>query len=174
MQRVSHYLFPLFLSQLKPDHILDMLRMGEHIHRLDRLHVILLMKQSQVTRLSGRIAAHIDYPLGSGIKYHLHHILMHTRTRRVHYHHIRTSMLGNEFGSEHILHVSGIELGVLQFIDTGVYLGVLYCLRHILNPHHMAASTSKEKSYRTGPRIEVIHQLVTLKLCNSLATLYRR
>lgn len=51
-------------------HVLDMVRMGEHVHGLHGLDAIIGVEQRQVARLRGRVAAHIDDPLGCGTQDH--------------------------------------------------------------------------------------------------------
>ncbi len=97
------------------------------------------MKQGEVAGLCGRIAAHIYYAGRRGFEYHLDYIFMHAGSRGVDYHHVGTAVTLYKLGREHIFHISGIKLGIIQTVDTGIDLGVLDSLGHILHTHHMAA-----------------------------------
>ena len=87
---------------------------------------------------------------------------MHTGPGRVGYDYVRPPVGGYKPGSQHILHVSGYESGVVQAIDTGVDTGVFDGLRHIFDTHHVSCATGHKTCYGTGARVEVVHQGLTV------------
>ena len=52
----------VLIASLEPHHILHVLRVREHIHRLDFLHSVCDIQQIQIARLRGRIATNIHNP----------------------------------------------------------------------------------------------------------------
>ena len=91
-------------------------RMGKHIHGLNGNHLIVSIKVGKVAGLSGRIATHVYYTLGLGPQYGLYHIGMHAGSWWVGDDHIWAPMLGYKVVGEYVLHVAGVEKGVLDAV----------------------------------------------------------
>ena len=138
-----------------------MVGVWEHVHWLDCLDAVFLVEQSYVACLSGGIAAHVDNALGLGVKDNLHHILMHAGARRINDHHIGDAVLSHKLSREHIFHVAGKELGVVDAVDAGVELGILNSLGDILNAYHLTRLPRHEIGYRASAGVEVIDELVS-------------
>ena len=96
----------------KKRHNLDMLGVREHIDRLNGNDLVSLIKNGYVAGLCGRIAADVNNALGSGFEYNINHIRMHTGAGRIGYYDIGPAVLCDELLIEHILHVTGKELGI--------------------------------------------------------------
>ena len=48
-------------------------------------------------------------------------------------------MLIDKFLSQHIFHISGIEQGILNLINLGIYLCVFDSFRYILDTNHLTS-----------------------------------
>ena len=135
--------------------------MGEHIYWLNRHYTILGIKILKVACLGGWVATHIHDALGSSPQNGLHHIGVHTSTWWIGDDDIGSSVLSDEVVSQDILHVSGIEEGVLDAVELRVDLGILDGLRHILDTDHLSCLLCHEVGNGACSRIEVIHQLLS-------------
>ena len=133
-----------------------MVGVGEHVDWLNGLDTVFLVEQRDVASLCGRVATHIDYAPWLGVKDNTHHILVHAGTWRVNYHHIGDAMLCHKFACEHVFHVAGIELGVLDAVNARVKFSVLNGLGDIFNTNYLARLASHKVGNRAGAGVEVI------------------
>ena len=86
----------VLISQCKFNYILDMGRVGEHVHRLYGFDLIFRVEQCKVACLSGRVTAYVDDAMWTGIQNHFHHILVHACSWGIDYHDIGMSVLLDE------------------------------------------------------------------------------
>lgn len=149
------------VSALKQHHILHVLGVWEHIHWLYCHHAIVLVKQLQIACLGGRIATHIDHLARCGKEDDIYHIGMHAGTWRVGDNHIGTTMTLDELAVENVLHVAGIEDGVVYAIELGVDLGILDGLGYIFDAYHQACLTGYKVGNGAGAGVEVIYEFVS-------------
>ena len=141
-----------------------MLRVWEHIHRLDLGYTVGAVKHGEVARLGGGIATDIHDTLRLGAEDSGDHILVHTGTRRVGDDNIRAAVLMQESVVEHIFHVAGKEQSVRYAVDLGVDLGILDCLGHILDTDDLPRLPRNEIGYRAGAGVEVVDEWTPLRL----------
>ena len=69
---------------------------GEHVDGLHADNAVVGIHELQVAGLCGRIAADVDYALGSGFEYNINHIRMHTGAGRIGYYDIGPAVLCDE------------------------------------------------------------------------------
>src|SRR5690554_8194546 len=69
------------LASLQQDHVFNVMGMRKHIHRLHTGNEVEHIQQLQITRLGGRVTAHIYDLIGGRIKDGLQYIGMHSGTR---------------------------------------------------------------------------------------------
>ena len=93
-----------------------MLRVREHIHRLDAFHFVSHVKQLQVSCLCCRIAADIDDALRVGKEDGVDDVLMHSGTWRVGNDGVGFAVLLDEVAVEDVFHITSKELGVLDAV----------------------------------------------------------
>ena len=124
-----------------------MLGVGEHVHGLYTNHAVLSIKELQITCLGSRIATYIDNAVGIGKQNRIYHILVHTGTWRVCDDDIWAAMLLYEFTVQDILHISGIEQGVVYTVQFRVHLGILYRFGHILYANYLTRLLGYEVGY---------------------------
>ena len=130
--------------------------MREHIHRLNGHDFISGIEQSNVAGLSGRIAADIHKCGRLSTEYCVHHVLMHTGTRRINDHNVRTSMLSDESVSKHVLHVSCIEKSIVYPVDAGIKLRIFYGFRNIFYAHDLIRISRHKVGYCACTCVKVI------------------
>ena len=111
----------------------------KHIHRLHGIHAIVGIQVLQVTSLSSRVTTHIDDTLRGSSENSFHDIRMHPCTGRVGDDDIRAPVFCNKIVRQYILHVTGIEQGVLDVVLLGVNLGILDGFRHIFDTDDLAS-----------------------------------
>jgi hypothetical protein len=97
------------LTQIEAHNVFHVMRVGEHVDRLNGCDLVFGVEQSQIAGLCGRIAADIDDASWFGPQYDVDHIGVHSGAGRIHYHHVGTPVLGDEGVGEHIFHVAGEE-----------------------------------------------------------------
>ena len=131
--------------------------MGEHIDGLNSQYFVLRIEVLQVACLGGWIATDIHDALGSCTEDGLYHIGVHTCTRRIGDDDIGTSVLGNELIGEDVLHVAGIEEGIVDVVDLGIDLGILDGLGDILDTNDLTGLTSHEVGNGTCTGVEVVN-----------------
>ena len=66
------------------------------------------------------------------VEYDIHHVRVHSRTRRIGNDDIRTAMGGDKVIRKNVFHVAGIEVSVRYSVNLRIYFRVLYRLRNIL------------------------------------------
>lgn len=136
-------------------------RMGEHIDRLHALYAVMAVEQGEIARLSGRIAADIDETRGSGPLDDLDDIGMHSRTRRIDNHDLRTAMGADKLIGKHIFHVAGKEQRLVgQPVDGGVNLSVADSFGHIFDSDDLSGRSGEETGDRSCSGVKVIDKLV--------------
>ena len=94
----------------------------------------------------------------------LYHIGMHTCARRVGDDNIWATMLSNEVIGEDVLHVAGIEKGVVDVVYLAIHLCILDSLWHIFDADNLASLASHEVGNGAGAGIEVVDKLVACEL----------
>ena len=114
-----------------------MMRMREHIYRLHSNHLVIHIKQLQVTCLGSRITAHINNALGSRKQDCINHIRMHSGTWRVGYYNIGTTMLIDEIAGKNILHITGKESKVVKTIEFRIYTRINNGILNILDADNL-------------------------------------
>ena len=147
------------LTPFKKRHNLDMLGVREHIDRLNGNNLVSLIKNGYVAGLCGGIAADVDYALRSGLEYHINHIRMHSGAGRIGYYDIGPAVPCYKLLIEHILHVTGKELGIDDIVERRIDLGVLNCLGNIFYTHHLFGLGRYELRDCSGSGVEVIDHL---------------
>ncbi len=111
-----------------------MLCVWEHIYGLYFGYAVVCVQQVQVACLRGGVAAHIDDAFGVGTYDDINDILVHTGTWRVGNDDIRVSVFADEVCGQDILHIAGIELGLMaQTIQLGIHFGILDCLGNVFD-----------------------------------------
>ena len=138
--------------------IFDMVSVREHVDRLHIGHAIFRIEQSKVACLSSRVAADIDEHIGLSIEDDIDHIFVHTGAWGVDNHHIRTAVASHKFVGEDILHVSGIEEGVVQAVDLRVEASVVDGFRHIFDADDLSSIAGHEVGDSAGAGVEVVDQ----------------
>ena len=138
-----------------------MMRMWEHIDRLDFPHGVCLVQQIQVTGLRGWITTYINDTFGTREQDCLDYVIMHTGTWRVGDDYIRSSMFVDEILSKQIFHVAGKKFRIRNAVERRVHLSVLDSFRNIFNADHLFGLTGNEIGDSPRPGIKVIDQLGT-------------
>ena len=90
--------------------------MREHIDGLHLGDLVACVEQLQVACLGGRVAADIYYALGGGVEYYVYNVGVHAGAWGVGDDDVRTTVLGDEVVGEDVLHVTGIEQGVVDVV----------------------------------------------------------
>ena len=135
-----------------------MWRVGEHIHGLYSGHTVVNVEVVQIASLCGGIARHIDNALWCSAKNGLHHIRVHTSTRRVGDDDVRATVFGDEVVGENIFHIACKEQRVVDMIDLRVYLSVFDSLWHVLNANDLTGLLCYEIGNRACAGIKVVNQ----------------
>ena len=117
--------------------VLDMRSMGEHVDRLHLDDVIVLRKDRKVARLGRRVAADIHHAVGRRLHEHLRNVGMDAGPRRVEHHDVGMAVHCDELRAEHVLHVAGEELRVLDAVDPCVDLCVFDGLGNVFDAHDL-------------------------------------
>src|SRR5690554_4125878 len=91
------------LASLQQDHVFNVVGMRKHIHRLHTGNAVAYIQQLQITRLGGRVTAHIYDLIGSRIQDGLYHIGMHSGTRRIGNDDIAATVLLKQLGSKQVV-----------------------------------------------------------------------
>lgn len=138
------------------DDILDMWGMGKHIDGLDLSDIVVGIEESQVAGLRGGIAADIDDSTRCGIEDDANDIGVHACTRWIGDDDVGTAVAADKLVGEDILHVTGIENGVVDAVDARVDLGVLDSLGHILDAYYLPRMTGHKVGNGARTGIEVI------------------
>ena len=135
-----------------------MVGVREHVDGLYVCNAIFSVQERQVARLRRRVTAHIDQDFGRGIQDHFYHIFMHAGSWRVDDHHIRSAMSLHKFVGQNILHVAGIEEGIVDAIHCRVDACISYRLFHIFDADDLACVSRHKVGYRACAGIEVVDQ----------------
>ncbi len=135
-----------------------MVGVGKHVDRLHGRNTVFRIEELQVTRLRSRVAADIHDAVRCGIENHIDYIFVHTCARGVDYHYIGAAVGGDELVGKYIFHVAGIELGVVQAVDTGVEFGILYGFGDVFDADDMASVRGDEIGFGAGAGIEVVDE----------------
>ena len=115
----------LSLSPHEFDHVLHVVRVGEHVDGLYRFDAVGAVHERQVARLRGGIAAHVDDPLGGGAQDDVDHGLVDPRARRIEDDDVGAAVGGHERVVEHRLHVAGVEARVADAVERRIDLRVV-------------------------------------------------
>ena len=134
--------------------------MREHIYRLNGSHLVVVVHQLQVASLGSWVAAYIYDAVRCCVQNHVHYIRVHTGTWRVGDDDVWTTVLGDEFVGQNILHVACIEEGVINVVYLGIHLGILDSLWYVLDTNYLLCLVSHEVGDGSGTGVEVINQLV--------------
>ena len=134
--------------------------MREHIYRLNGSHLVVVIHQLQVASLGSWVAAYIYDAVRSRIQDYVHYIRMHSGTWRVGDDDVWTTVLGDEFVGQNILHIACIEEGVLNVVYLRIHLCILYGLWYVLDTDYLLCLVSHEVGDGSGTGVEVINQLV--------------
>ena len=70
-------------------------------------------------------------------------------------------MFGNEFIRQDILHITGIEEGVMDVVDFGIHLSILNSLGYIFDTYDLACLLGHEVGNGTCASIQVVNQFFT-------------
>ena len=81
---------------------------------------------------------------------------MHTGAWRVCDDDVWSAVFLYEVLGEDVLHVACIEQSVVDAVDLGVDLRVLYRLWYVFYAYHLACSVRHEIGYRASTRVEVV------------------
>ena len=130
--------------------------MREHIDGLYGYHPVVGIHIMQVACLGGRVTRHIDDTLRGGAQDGLHHVGMHASTWWVGDDHIWATVLFDERIGEDILHVTGIEQGVVDAVDLTVDLRIFDGLGHIFDTDHLTGFAGYEVGDGAGAGVEVV------------------
>ena len=117
----------------------------------------------QIASLSGRVATYVNYALWCCSKNGFYHIGVHTGTWWVGNDYIRTSVLGNEFFCQNILHIACIEQGVANLVYFRVDLGILDSFGYILDTNHLACLLGYKVGNGSCTCVKVVNQFVASK-----------
>ena len=131
---------------------LNMRRLRELVDRLNlALDMVAFFHQAlNVAHKRGRVAADVDDALRLGTQYGIHNILMHSGTWRVGNNNVRLTVAGYELIVEYVLHVAGIEQGVVDAVNLRIYFRILDSLRHILYADNLSGFLCHEVGYCAG------------------------
>ena len=157
--RTKRAIRPLFNDLLPADElddILDMWGMWEHIDGLDLSDTVVGIEESQVAGLRGGITADVDDSARCGIEDDTNDIWVHAGTRWVGNDDVGTAVAADKLVGKDILHVTGIENGVVDAVDARVDLGILDGLGHILDAYDIPRMTGHEVGNGARTGIEVI------------------
>ena len=86
----------------------------------------------------------------------LYHIGMHAGTGWVGDDDVGTSMLSYELVAQHILHIAGIEKGVVDAVDLGVDLSILNGFRDVLDADDLTGLTGHEVGNGASAGVKVV------------------
>ena len=140
-----------------------MMRMREHIYRLHGSNLILGIEQLEIAGLCSRVTAYVHNAARLCKEQHIDYIVMHSGTWRVGNDDIRTAMLVDEILRKDVLHIAGLEQGILDTVDLRIDLCILNSLGHILDTHYLAGTAGYEVGNGTCSGIKVVHQFVSCK-----------
>ena len=136
--------FPAKSCFFQANNIFYMVRVWEHIDGFYGFYLVICRKQLQIPGLRGRVAAHINYALRIGKKNGFYHIGMHPCPWGIRNDDIWSSMLGDKFFREHILHVTGKERGILNSVEFRIDSSILYGIFNIFNANNLFAHPCNE------------------------------
>ena len=114
-----------------------MVRLREHIHWLHGQNIIFFGKNSQITRLRGRVATYIYNPGRGSLHQNLCNIGVNTGPGRVKHNYRWRTIFFYERGISHIFHISCKEGRIGYHIKLGIGLCIFDSLGHILDSDHL-------------------------------------
>ena len=143
-------------------HIFYMVGVGKHIYRTGFYGSVpaICHQQSQIASLCGWIATDINYLLGRSKEDGIDHTLVHAGSGRIRNDDIRTSMLFDEVIGQDVFHISCIEEGIFDPVQTAVRTGILYGFGHVFDTDYPTGLSGYEIGDRPCTGIEVVNQFV--------------
>ena len=135
------------------------MRLWEHIHRLNHSDGILLLKEGQVARLSGRITAHIDHAWNFKLQEALDHLGVHAVAWGVRNQDVGFAIALPELGLEGVSHVAHLKVGIGDAVFTGIFLGGCNGFRHGLNANDFFRHLGHEERNRARSCVEVVDRV---------------
>ena len=86
-----------------------MVSVWEHVNWLHAYYLVLHVKQAQVARLGGRIAAHVHDTLGLGKENGVNYVVMHTGSWGIGDDNVGTTIFIDKLLVKDIFHIAGEE-----------------------------------------------------------------
>ncbi len=133
-------------------------RMWEHVHGLYGADLVSDVEILQVAGLCSGITRHIDNALWGSTEDGLHHVGVHASTWWVSNDDVRLSMLGDKVVCKDVLHVTSVEKGVGDAVESGVHLCILDGLRHIFDADDLTGMLGHEVGDGASAGIEVVDE----------------
>ena len=138
--------------------------MRKHIYRPHFLYPIVLIKQLEITRLGSRVTADVNHARCSELNQHLHHLGVHTRTRRISNEQVRLAVLFSESFGKNILYITSVENSILYLIQGCVFLGIIDGRSNLLNTNYLPTFTRQKQGDTTDTGIKVIDVFGSLQV----------
>ena len=114
----------------------------------------MLLHKRQITRQGRRVAGHIDNALRLYLSNRRQHLLLAARTRRIHYHNVRTHTAGQQLRQLY-RSITADKFRISAFIFLSVFLGVFNRRSHNLDTINLFGMTRKIQRNRTCTTVNV-------------------
>ena len=137
-----------------------MLRVREHIHRLDARDAIAGAEGFEVARLRGRVAANVHDSPCSCFQDGLDHVRVHSGAWRIDDDYVRLSVGCDKLVGEEVFHIAGKEFAVGDAVCLGVDFGILDGFRDVFDADYPGCAGRDELRDGASAGVEVIDKLV--------------